>query len=245
MFTATLEVVFTDTDFELLPTKRILTNNNKQHNKLKYKNDNSTDDTVFVTVSMDTSHTVLPLSLCSQEPRYEGWGCVVLSSFLFLASPTCFLTRYLDNCSFYVLHPLPLHQAFFMNNFFDVPELLPASKSNNKTYTSKDTKPGSHSKSTDDLQFKSAKLWPNLRPKVDAEVFTIDGGDIFASATKDEPKSTVVQWELPIDDIEEGKKYKFDVKLKVGPNVDSKEILMVDWEIGTDDLSGASEIVVK
>jgi hypothetical protein len=132
-----------------------------------------------------------------------------------------------------------------MNNYVETPEFLPASnKNDSKTYTDKDTKPGHQSKSTDDLQFKSAKVFPNFKPKVDADVATMEGAFIFKT-NGDEPKGTVVQWALPMDDIEEGKKYKFDVKLKVGHNVDSKDILDVDWVVGAGDLDALSEIVVK
>jgi hypothetical protein len=97
MVTASLELVLTDLDFDVNPpTRRILTNNNKEkHNKMKYKNDNSTDDVVFVTVSMYTSpQTILPLiSLVFMNPS-DPWGYVVLSSFLSLDnfSLSCFYT---------------------------------------------------------------------------------------------------------------------------------------------------------
>jgi hypothetical protein len=128
----------------------------------------------------------------------------------------------------------------------DVPEFLPFSSNKNdtKTYTDKDTKPGHNGKSTDDLQFKSAKVWPNLKPKVDADISSLEMVEAKDS-NGDKPMGTVVTWELPLDDIEEGKKYKFDVKLKVGPNVDSDDILSVLWIVGTADMAGLSEIVVK
>lgn len=97
----------------------------------------------------------------------------------------------------------------------------------------KEKKPGCSAKSTDDLQFKSAKMWPNVKPKVNHKVNTIEG-----DKDDDEPDVTVVTWEIPIDDIEEDKKYTFDIKLKVGPNADG--LYWVNWffpQLGVFDFS--------
>ena len=51
-------------------------------------------------------------------------------------------------------------------------------------------------------------MLPNLRPKVNAQV---------AKTTNE----TIITWAIPREDIVEGKKYTFVVKVKVGPNVQS------------------------
>ena len=84
------------------------------------------------------------------------------------------------------------------------------------------TKPGKARKSTDDLQFRSAKVFPNFKPRVAAEVEPLVVGD---------SEINKVTWELDRDEIVLNKKYSFTIKLKVGPNVDSDDLPFVSWII--------------
>lgn len=83
------------------------------------------------------------------------------------------------------------------------------------------TKPGHSGKSTDDLQFRSAKITPALKPRVTPEVETVNEGA--------DDEETVVTWTIPLEDIVEDKKYTVDVKVKVGSGVDSGELLFVSF----------------
>lgn len=137
--------------------------------------------------------------------------------------------------------------SFFINSFpeeetsefrLQAKEDKEKEEKNKEDTEKKEKKPGCSAKSTDDLQFKSAKMWPNVKPKVKYEVSTIEGNALT-------PDRTVVTWEIPTDDIVEDKKYTFAIKLKVGPNADGWYWVTWDFPQLAWDNFGSSDFYVK
>lgn len=96
----------------------------------------------------------------------------------------------------------------------------------NKTKAKKPAKP------TDALTFKSARLFPNFKPKVVAEV------DEVAELTE-------VSWTIPFDDIVEEKAYKHTVKFHVGTDASSGDVLNVVFGADAFGEIGTAQVLVK
>ncbi len=90
----------------------------------------------------------------------------------------------------------------------------------NKTSTGKADKEPKLGTPTDVLNFKSASVSPQFKPRVTPEVedFTVNGVD-----------GTTVTWTVPLDQATDRESWRFSVKLRVGTDAESGDPLNVVW----------------